>query len=429
MAMGPLFMADARPPRYDANPHAWVISGTITLRVPAELSKVFGTDVALAKLVHSTAPKSSPTPCEAKRSPTPSPPILAFDSYPHILKSILVHAPFGSLLALRAASRSLQNHIDATLVRHLVIYPEAGTRSLGVYFKRGYHRFPRTDLLKHRALLDAVRIVDLPPPPAALDPNSTDQWGWLVATEPTGEAEEHEVDDEPCYNYGVVLGKRCTSCDRFSQHPAPFLEALAPELHHVEIVRLWNAHSPSHGIKTEVNINFVADAIKTGSCRGVLKPSVYRELWVSPGPNFSTILQIDTPPDKPVASGPVSVGVRFGSPEGFADNWDRYDRLISKCMSDRYGLAVVLPPNFAVGCWLSDALGITEHPASKKLVATEATILGEDRYGEWLGVPAAMVEQSALPLLAQAGVIGGSGERSGGRGGTECRSGPGRIAH
>ncbi len=99
----------------------------------------------------------------ASSTSTSTPATLSFDMYPHLADLIIAHAPFASLFALRHASRAVRDRVDTTLVRHVVVCPEAAAH-FGTYHRGEYHRLPRSDWYEVRVLLDAVRVIDLAPP-------------------------------------------------------------------------------------------------------------------------------------------------------------------------------------------------------------------------------------------------------------------------
>ncbi|BEJ13897.1 hypothetical protein CspHIS471_0310710 [Cutaneotrichosporon sp. HIS471] len=82
----------------------------------------------MSDLVESTAPTSQPVLTETSPVSSTTNPVkdtstatVDLDTYPHILDSILDHASFGTLLALRGASRALRDRADANLVAHVAI--------------------------------------------------------------------------------------------------------------------------------------------------------------------------------------------------------------------------------------------------------------------------------------------------------------------
>ncbi|CAK9780447.1 hypothetical protein CC85DRAFT_300397 [Cutaneotrichosporon oleaginosum] len=81
---------------------------------------------------------------------------IPIDTHPHILDAILAHAPYESLLALRAACRSLRGRVDALLVQHIAFL---GIDLLAVWDNRRV-RIPRTEWWDVTALTEAVRAVD-----------------------------------------------------------------------------------------------------------------------------------------------------------------------------------------------------------------------------------------------------------------------------
>jgi hypothetical protein len=324
---------------------------------------------------------------------------LSFAKYPHLADRIISHAPFASLLALRGASRGLRDYIDSILVCHIVIYPDAGRRSFGTFRKGEYHRLPRGDWYTRPELLYAVRVVDLPPPPHGQPPTNGAGWG-----RPLGQGRGSTGG----HNRGVEVTSHCSWCDRSHQRPSPFLKALAQSLHHVQIVRRWNAHSPCGGVKTRVIINFVDDVHHNPCRQDNHPPAAARELWVSGGEEASTILQIYAdPPHQPPRKGAATVAVRYTSPEPLLSTELAVDvRLAMKQCEQRrgYALRVAVPHSFLAGesgveglCDKMAVLG-SVGPVYEKRLPPYAKIIGEDEYRSWLGVTPAAVEMSPLPL-------------------------------
>ncbi|GMK53812.1 hypothetical protein CspeluHIS016_0103980 [Cutaneotrichosporon spelunceum] len=82
---------------------------------------------------------------------------IPLDTYPHILDSILAHAPYASLLALRTASRELRDRVDAHFVAHIAFF---GPDICGA-LKGQQVRIPRAEWWDVPAVADAVRLVDI----------------------------------------------------------------------------------------------------------------------------------------------------------------------------------------------------------------------------------------------------------------------------
>lgn len=98
-------------------------------------------------------------------------PSLAHDFYPHIFERIFAHAPYASLLALRAASRELRDRVDRRLISHIAIkINDDGEQRLGmvrdylwtVHDGSSRRGIPRRGWHDNPSFMDAVRTVDLP---------------------------------------------------------------------------------------------------------------------------------------------------------------------------------------------------------------------------------------------------------------------------
>ncbi|BEI82888.1 hypothetical protein CcaverHIS002_0307560 [Cutaneotrichosporon cavernicola] len=82
---------------------------------------------------------------------------IPLDTHPHILDAILDHAPYESLLVLRAASRELRDRIDPLFVGHIAFFGE----DIRGAWKGRQIRIPRAEWWDVPAVADAVRLVDL----------------------------------------------------------------------------------------------------------------------------------------------------------------------------------------------------------------------------------------------------------------------------
>lgn len=79
--------------------------------------------------------------------------------FPHIMDKIVAHAPYRSLLALRAASKALRKRIDTLILEHILIWPKGRTSS-----RRGPHyRLPWADFAEDVWRVKCVRVVDVHP--------------------------------------------------------------------------------------------------------------------------------------------------------------------------------------------------------------------------------------------------------------------------
>jgi hypothetical protein len=82
---------------------------------------------------------------------------IPLDTHPHILDAMLAHAPYPALLALRAASRTLRDRVDALLVPHIAFLGD----DLRAVWRGAHVRIPRAGWWDVPTLADAVRTVGL----------------------------------------------------------------------------------------------------------------------------------------------------------------------------------------------------------------------------------------------------------------------------
>jgi hypothetical protein len=133
---------------------------------------------------------ASPTTDSAPHKPKTSTAPLDTEAFPKILEAVLSFAPYESLLALRATSRSVRDRCDALIVKHIALgvrsgdptkmpivkdpndfgyadldHPDDETVAFSV-FGSAYQRIPRKAWLAV-PVREAVRVVDLCCPPSA----------------------------------------------------------------------------------------------------------------------------------------------------------------------------------------------------------------------------------------------------------------------
>lgn len=153
---------------------------------------------------------------------------IPLDTHPHVLDAILTHAPYPSLLALRAVSRALRDRVDAMLVPHIALLAD----QICAVWEGKHVRIPRADWWDVSALADAVRIVDLN--------SGAAHWWDVVAVADIlrgmpelSRTEAQTRPDIPLPPTGEVTVCRCKAQEE---------DPRTTKFHRVQLVREWGAH-------------------------------------------------------------------------------------------------------------------------------------------------------------------------------------------
>lgn len=149
------------------------------------------------------------------------PSILDADAYPHIFTSILLSAPYPSLLALRTTTRVLRDAIDARLAKHILVFEDG--RLASRLAPRGRLPRPLSEVGEH------VRVLDIKPPRLPL----------LAPTDPLS---LRLTIPEPFPIMTSPLPGRCR-CGLSESIPPPHLRPLALSLPNLTTVRRWGDHT------------------------------------------------------------------------------------------------------------------------------------------------------------------------------------------
>lgn len=167
---------------------------------------------------------------------------ITLDTHPHILDALLTYAPYLSLLALRAASRSLRACVDMLLVTHIALYQ--GDKWIVAVLDNDHFRIPRRDWLDVPALCHAVRIIDI-----------------CVTADDERRARVHNMQRDDALRRLRdgdlhVSRPRCGCNQDLGSIPALNLH-LSQRLRHVKVLRRWGGHRCRQLIGAERTVTFV----------------------------------------------------------------------------------------------------------------------------------------------------------------------------